>query len=190
MTRGNPVKRRARRRRLVLMQNSGTVPSSASGGGNISTGGGEHAPRPRREEDLTEEELAIMAACEADETWNALRRLRPDAKQKFLSAACVLIQEIVEDNGLAERFRGWAMRWGDDDPDACRLLREVYNMLGRHIMGITASQFVWQERGENETAQKCATPSGEHSLSSKEGDDDALVERGEANTGGESTPLL
>ena len=63
------------------------------------------------------------------------------------------MQEIVKDSGLAERFRGWAMRWGDDDPDACHLHREVYNMLERHIMGITASQFVWQEHGENEVEQ-------------------------------------
>ena len=48
------------------------------------------------------------------------------------------------------------MRWGDDDPDACRLHREVYNMLERHIMGINASQFVWQEHGENEVEQVAA----------------------------------
>ena len=127
-----------------------------------------------------------MAACEADETWNALRRLRPDAKEKFLSAACVLIQEIVEDNRLAERFRGWATRWGDDNPGACRLHREVYNMLERHIMGITASQFVWQEHGENE-GQQDAAPSGEHGPSPGERDD-ALVETEEADAGGEMPP--
>ena len=100
-------------------------------------------------------------------------------KQKFLSAACVLVQEIVEDSGLAERFRGWAVRWGDDDPDTCRLHREVYNILERHTMGITASQFVWQRHEENETAENGA--SGGHDPSSMEGDGDALAEHEEAN---------
>ena len=71
------------------------------------------------EQDLTPAARAIMAACEADETWRALRSLRPEGKQKLLSALCVLIQEVVEDNGLSKRFEGWAMRWGIDDPDAC-----------------------------------------------------------------------
>ena len=51
-----------------------------------------------------------MVACEADETWRAVRGLRPEGKQKLLSAPCVLIQEVVEDNGLSQRFKGWAMR--------------------------------------------------------------------------------
>ena len=74
------------------------------------------------------------------------------------------------------------MRSGDDDPDACRLHREVYDMLERHIMGITASQFVWQEHGENEVEEDPA-PSGEHGPSSGEADDDTLVEWGEQMQG-------
>ena len=80
------------------------------------------------------------------------------------------------------------MRWGDDDPDACRLHREVYNMLERHFMGITASQFVLQEHGKIETTENGAAPTGEHGPNSRGGDDDALVERGGPNAGGEPTP--
>ena len=59
--------------------------------------------RPRREEELSQEEVAIMLACEADETWQALRNLRPEAKQEMLSAICILVQEILEDNGRVRR---------------------------------------------------------------------------------------
>ena len=39
-----------------------------------------------------------------------VKRLRGPAKEKFLT--CLLVQEIVEDPQTAERFRGWARRWG------------------------------------------------------------------------------
>ena len=53
------------------------------------------------------------------------------------------------------------MRWGEDDPDACQLHPSVYNMLERHIMGITAAQFVWDPEGEvNDTANTGAASSG------------------------------
>ena len=72
-------------------------------------------PRPTsrgvREEELTKEGLAIMAACEADEAWQTLRSMRPATKQKFMSAVCILVQEIVEDNGLSVRYHNWAKRW-------------------------------------------------------------------------------
>ena len=45
-----------------------------------------------------------MAACEAEEAWQTLRKMRPEAKQKFMSAVCILVQEIAEDNGLCERY--------------------------------------------------------------------------------------
>ena len=32
--------------------------------------------------------------------------------------------------------------------EACRLHSQVYGMLQRHIMGITAAQFVWESVGE------------------------------------------
>ena len=38
-----------------------------------------------------------MVACNADETWRALRALSPEGKDKLLSALCVMIQEVVED---------------------------------------------------------------------------------------------
>ena len=64
---------------------------------------------------LTTEERAIMAACNADETWRVLGALSPEGKDKLLAALCVMIQAVVEDNGLNERFKGWAKQWGTDD---------------------------------------------------------------------------
>ena len=104
-----------------------------------------------------------MLACEADETWTTLRNLRPEAKQKLLSAVCILVQEVVKDNGLS--FKNKAKGWREDEPDACQLHRTMYNMLVRHIMGITAAQFVWQPEdteGEEERVNSGATSSGEH----------------------------
>ena len=103
-----------------------------------------------REEELTPEDLAIMAACEADETWQTLRNMKPDTKQKFMSAVCILAQEIVEDNGMSARYQNWAKRWGEDQPEACQLHRTTYSLLKRHIMGIAAAQFVWEPEGETE----------------------------------------
>ena len=39
--------------------------------------------------------------------------MRSDAEKKLLSAVCILVQEVVEDNGLTERFKNWAKRWGE-----------------------------------------------------------------------------
>ena len=66
---------------------------------------GSHSVNRRglREEDLTAEDIAIMTTCEIDETWQTLRHMRPLAKKQLLSAAlCILVQEVVEDNGLTE----------------------------------------------------------------------------------------
>ena len=73
-----------------------------------------------------------------NETWTTLRGTRPKAKQKLLSAVCTFVQEVVEDNGLTERFKNWAKCWGEDEFDTCQLHHNTYNMLERHVMGITA----------------------------------------------------
>ena len=68
--------------------------------------------RGTREEKLSTEDIAdiaIMLACERDETWTTLSSMRPEAKQKLLSAVCILVQEVVEDNGFTERFK---KTWG------------------------------------------------------------------------------
>ena len=70
-----------------------------------------------REEDLSAEDRAIMEACENDETWQTIKRMRGSAKEKFLTCLCVMIQEVVEDLACAARFRGWARRWGEDELD-------------------------------------------------------------------------
>ena len=61
-------------------------------------------------------------------------------RSKFLTCICVLVQEIVEDPVLAARFRNWAGRLGEDETDACVLHNSMYDMLQRHVMGITAAQ--------------------------------------------------
>ena len=80
----------------------------------------------------------------------AIRSMRPDAKQKLLSTICILVQEVLEDNGLCERFKNWARRWGEDEPDACQFHRTTYSLLERHMMGITAAQFVWEPEEDTE----------------------------------------
>ena len=60
-----------------------------------------------------------------------------------------LIPEVVEDNG---------QRWGEDEPEACQLHRIIYTFLERHIMGITAAQFVWEPEGETEEATSGPDP--------------------------------
>ena len=52
-----------------------------------------------------------------------------------------MIQEVVEDPACAVRFRGW---WGEDELDACLLQEHAYSLFQRHVMGITAAQFVWE----------------------------------------------
>ena len=104
-------------------------------GGTGTTGRGDRSPpqgqEPARGTALTAEERAIMAACNADETWRAMRSLSPEGKDKLLSALCVLIQDVVdvEDNGLSHRFQGWAKQWGADELEACTLHEEVFRML-------------------------------------------------------------
>ena len=46
-----------------------------------------------------------MLACECDETWHTLCNMRPEAKKKLLPTVCILVQEVMEDKGLAERFK-------------------------------------------------------------------------------------
>ena len=51
-----------------------------------------------------------MEACEKDETWQTIKRMRGSAKEKFLTCLCIMIREVVEDPSCAERFQGWARR--------------------------------------------------------------------------------
>ena len=62
---------------LALMQASGSLQPNTGGGSPSQEG-----TRPAtREEDLMAEERATIAACSADETWRALRSLRPEGKE-------------------------------------------------------------------------------------------------------------
>ena len=86
--------------------------SGSLAGGSSPAGGRVTATRHAilREEDLSAEDRTIMEACENDETWQTIKRMRGNAKDKFLTCLCVMIQEVVEDPACAARFRGWARR--------------------------------------------------------------------------------
>ena len=87
-----------------------------------------------REEELTAEDSAIMDACEQDETWQTVRQMRI-YQGEFLTCLCILVQEVVEEPQTAQRFRGWARRWGEDEADASVLHNQIYNVFQRHVMG-------------------------------------------------------
>ena len=147
--------------------------------------------RGTREEKLTAKDIAIMLACECDETWQTLRNMRPDARRKLLSAVRILVQEVVEDNGLTERFRNWEKRWGEDEFDACVLHHDMYGMLERHMMGITAAQHVWQpEGGESddspppEMPEEGGEPSGQAPIGAA-GSGEAYTPDGQTGNGAE-----
>ena len=112
-------------------------------GGTGTTGRGGPSPpqgqEPARGTALTAKERATTAACNADETWKAMRSLVRRGRTNCFGV--VMMQEVVQDTGLSHRFQGWAKRWGADELDACTLYGEVFRMLQRHIM-ITAAQFV------------------------------------------------
>ena len=95
------------------MQTAGSRRRAAEAG-TSNTAGPQTRPSGRGMlgEELTPENMAIMAACEAGEAWQTLRNMRPDTEQKFMSAICILVQEIVEDNGFCERNKIWAKGGG------------------------------------------------------------------------------
>ena len=79
-----------------------------------------------------------------------------------------------------ERFKGWAKRWGTDEPDACRLHHHVFKMLERHIMRITAAQFVWSPAAEDADvpdAEAAASEGDVAQRSSAEGEGDPAPKR-------------
>ena len=82
--------------------------------GGSPSGGGANAARHAipREMDLLAEDRAIMEACENDETWQAIKRMRGSAKEKFLTCLCIMIQEVVEDPACAARWVGTTL--GED----------------------------------------------------------------------------
>ena len=138
--------------------------SGSHTGGASPTGGGAPATRSAiLREELSAEGRAIMEACENDETWQTSKRMRGNGKDKFLTCLCVMIQEVVEDLDCAARFRGWAERWGEDELDACVLHEHAYALFQRHVMGITAAQFVWEpledEHAGGEQFQQSASSS-------------------------------
>ena len=86
-----------------------------------------------REEDVMAEDVAVMAFCENDETWQTLRRMRLQTRSKFLTCVCVIVQEVLGDPSLANRFCNWARRWGKDETDACVLHKYLPTVLYSHF---------------------------------------------------------
>ena len=99
-----------------------------------------------------------MRACEEDETWQTLRGMRQRTKNKFLTCVCIMVQEEVEDLQQACRFRNWACKWGEDEADACMLHNSIWGGFQKHIIGITAAQFVWGPMEEGDDGSDEGTP--------------------------------
>ena len=102
---------------------------------------------------------------------NQVRRGKPFATYAVKpSRKCCLpfpysCKKWFEDSGLAERFKDWAKKWGEDEFDACQLHRSTYSMLERHVMWNTAAQFAWQPEdtdGEKGRENTGATSSADH----------------------------
>ena len=107
-----------------------------------------HDPVPR-EENLTEEDWAIMRAVERCPVWKTIKSFNLREREKLLAAICMILQETVEGNtekstiNTLEDFRNWARRWGEDDDHAQLTLQNQWDNLLRHLMGITAAMEVW-----------------------------------------------
>ena len=120
-----------------------------------------------REEDLTSEDWAIMAAVERCSVWRTLKAFNLKEREKLLAVICLVFQETVEGNSdictisEVEDFRNWARRWGEDDDHAQLTLQNQWDNLLRHLMGITAS--MWgpsdmAESGETHTEEGGLVP--------------------------------
>ena len=107
-----------------------------------------HDPVPR-EENLTEEDWAIMRAVERCPVWRTIKSFNLREREELLAAICMILQEAVEGNtekstiNTVEDFRNWAQRWGEDDDHAQLTLQNQWDNLLRHLMGITAAMEVW-----------------------------------------------
>ena len=128
-----------------------------------------HGPVPR-EENLTEEDWAIMRAVERCPVWKTIKSFNLREREKLLAAICMILQETVEGNtetstiNTVEDFRNWARRWGEDDDHAQLTLQNLWDNLLCHLMGITAVMEVWgptnvTDPGENSVGNgTCGTP--------------------------------
>ena len=53
-------------------------------------------------------------------------RLREPERVKLLVALALDSQETVESENAGEKYKGWAMRWGEDEADAITTLDQLY----------------------------------------------------------------
>ena len=153
------------------------MPSSSTSAARTTTRRTTRHDPVAREENLTEEDWAIMRAVERCPVWKTIKsfNLREREKllaaiEKLLAAICMILQETVEGNtekstiNTVEDFRNWARRWGEDDDHAQLTLQNQWDNLLRHLMGITAAMEVWgptnvTDPGENSVGNgTCCTP--------------------------------
>ena len=129
---------------------NGEEPASSA---NIPGTTGERSTREDpipREERLTAEDWAIMAAVERCAVWRALKAFNLRQREKLLAAMCLVVQETVEGNEERttvhgpEDFRDWGRRWGQYEQAAHLILQHQWDNLLRHVMGITAAMEVWE----------------------------------------------
>ena len=125
----------------------GEEPASST---NIPGIAGERSTKGAREEHLTAEDWAIMAAVERCAVRRALKALNLRQREKLLAAICMVFQETVGGNeekstvNRPENFRDWGRRWGQDEQGALLVMQNQWDNLLRHVMGITAAMEVWE----------------------------------------------
>ena len=141
-------------------EDTAEMPSSSTSAARTTTRRTTRGDPVPREENLTEEEWAIMRAVERCPVWKTIKSFNLRERQKLLAAICMILQETVEGNtekstmNTVEDFRNWARRWGEDDDHAQLTLQNQWDNLLRHLMGITAAMEVWSpanvtDPGEN-----------------------------------------
>ena len=86
-----------------------------------------------REEHLTDEDWAIMAAVENCVVWKLLKSLNLRQREKLLAAICLTFKEVVEGTsecstvGRPQDFVYWGSRWGTDEAQAQLILMNQWD---------------------------------------------------------------
>ena len=68
------------------------------------------------------------------------------------------MREIVKDPNNAAQYSNRARRWGEDETAAEETHYRMCGNIQRHVMGITAAQFVWPLTAEGQHTEGEAQP--------------------------------
>ena len=145
-----------------------------------------------REEHLTSEDWAIMAAVERCTVWRSVKSLNLRQREKLLAAICMVFQESVEGNAnrstvnAPEDFRDWGRRWGQDEDAAQLVMQNQWDNLLRHIMGITTAMEVWEPSAASSSGGEAhgtgGNPANALEVEGHWGEQERQAPRGEENT--------